>query len=99
MWPTDQINRVVGKYQRIIARRLKLNTYELDGQPIVRHQGPFRSESIDLACIERWQIIPEMTFDLVLIELKNGTLVKWFDEYDDLLGIMQHVAWTKIFDV
>ncbi len=40
----------------------------------------------DLQC---WSVFPEMGFDVVTMVLRNGRQITMFDEYDDLIGILQ----------
>jgi hypothetical protein len=67
-------------------------TYALEGDVIVAtrvHRGERR---IRLSEVEAWCAHPEMTFDIVEIQLRDGRSIRWFDVYDDLLGILREHA-------
>lgn len=88
-------DRIGGEFQRAIERRLRINTYETNGTTLIRHNGPFRRRSLELNLIVRWRVIPEMTFDIVDIELADGGSIRWLDRYDDLLSILHQAAGAK----
>ena len=92
------INAVGSKFSRSFDHSAKINCYELQGDRIIKWKSRRRNESVDVGSIERWRSIPEMVFDIVQIELKDGATVQWLDTYNDLLEILWRVAAEKRYD-
>jgi hypothetical protein len=42
-----------------------------------------------LADVVSWQIVMEMIFDIILIDLRDGTTVTWLDYKNDLIEILR----------
>lgn len=74
---------------KLLCRALRINVYEFNGDAIVHYRSLRTIEKIQLADIVSWSVEYEMTFDLVTIELKDGTSVILEDEYNDLLSILR----------
>ena len=87
------------KAGRWLAKRFKVGTFELQGDVIIA--GTERKRSVALDSIKTWKVYPEMGFDIVTIELQDGTSFNWFDTYNDLIGILEaraaerRLAWQE----
>lgn len=75
-----------------LEHRCRINTYEQRNGLVVRHRGLFNEDPLMINDIANWQVTPEMTFDIVDIELGDGSIIRWLDEYDDLLSILRTAA-------
>src|SRR5215469_7422814 len=64
------------------------DTYELRDRVIHRRSTPFREDTLPIDEIETWTSHPEMTFDVVEIHRKDGTVLIWFDYENDLKAIL-----------
>jgi len=84
--------------ERFFWRFLKVNRYELVGQSIVLHIGPFRKLDLKASEIVSWSVYPEMGMDIVRIELANSQAVTWIDEHNDLLECLRTVAQDKFVE-
>ena len=79
--------------ERILRRILKIDSYEVRDESLVRHRGRFcKMEVISLNEIEEWSVTDEMTFDIVDMEMKDGTKVRWLDIDDSLKSLLRRVA-------
>src|SRR5262245_17813661 len=85
-------HRIGGKAERYVYRKCKIDTYELRDGWLIRQQGLTKHECIDLESLLEWWIIPEMTFDLVYLRLKDARLIRWIDVYGDLTAILRETA-------
>ena len=85
----DCVYSAWGRLERGLYQKCRINTYELIGPVIVRHQGLFRKEELPLAQIEEWSVEYEMGVDIVSLRTRDGENVTWLDDYDDLLGILR----------
>jgi len=83
------------RIQRLIAKTLRLGTYELVSDRIQRSPGRSKAESILVSDISRWCVLYEMGFDVVIILLSNGEEKRWIDSYGDLIAILKCVASDK----
>ena len=74
----------------LFMRRLtSCDRYTLANGVLTRHHGWFRAEHLPIAEIRSWQTHPEMTFDIVILELANGDRRQWLDFDNDLLAILR----------
>lgn len=78
------------KLSRWMAKRFKVGTFELKGDVIIA--GAEKKGSVALDAIKTWRVYPEMGFDVVTIELQDGTSFNWLDKYNDLIGILESRA-------
>lgn len=76
---TDRLKRRLGNTDR----------YTQKCDEIVRHVGWFKTERIAIKQIRNWSVEPEMVFDIVAIELHDGSRRVWFDYDDDLLELLR----------
>jgi hypothetical protein len=81
--------------ERWLDHKFKSGVYELQGDQIIRGRGASHEDRIHFEDIHQWQIVSEMGFDLVVIQLTNGQVINWIDKYDDLVGILRQVANQK----
>ena len=77
------------KASRWFAKRFKYGTFELHGDVIVEDKGKYANQRVSLDSIRSWKVYPEMGFDVVTIELLDGSGFNWFDTYNDLIGILE----------
>jgi len=71
----------------------KSDRYVLEEDGIHRIGGLFvRDRVLPLDHIVSWRVEYEMVFDIVRIELQDGSILTWFDYYNDLLGILRAEA-------
>ncbi len=89
---------VAARLERALARVLKIDCYELHDDTLTRQCGLFRAESIAIDDVIRWWVVHEMTCDIVYIERNNGTVLRWLDRYDDLIGILERKVAAKRSD-
>lgn len=80
------------RFQRAIEKRLRIQCYTLVDGVIVRDRGRRIDDFVEVSQIVRWQVYPEMVFDIVQIELRSGNVVVWLDHYGDLLAILYRAA-------
>ena len=80
---------------KLAWRCCKINRYELRGDTIVFQRSLLTVQMIHSADIERWSVQPEMGFDVVRIELRNGDALTWIDKYNDLLTSLRIVAQSR----
>jgi hypothetical protein len=92
---TDVFDRIGSLLTRRLRITLRINTYQLDDDTIVRNSGLFKKDAIKLPEIASWSVTPEMGFDIVLITLNNGRVVQWIDDYNDLLRVLREKANDK----
>jgi hypothetical protein len=75
-----------------LARRLKIGVYELRENEIVSGRGRRPQDRVRVDDIKTWRIRGEMVVDIIVIELIDGRVLNWLDEYDDLIAILRAVA-------
>jgi hypothetical protein len=85
-----KIESLFSHLEKRIKVRLRIDTYEFKDGKIIKNIGPWRSIEISMDDLLDWQIIPEMGFDVVVLETKRGQRVVWIDTYDDLVGILRN---------
>jgi hypothetical protein len=78
-----------------IDHKLKSGVYELQGGELISGRGRRSEHRLAVAEVTRWQVFPEMGFDVVVIDLADGRQLRWIDTYDDLIGILGRVAADK----
>ena len=81
--------------KRLAWRFGKVNRCEIKGESIVFHKGLFTAETVRASEIKRWFVHPEMGFDIVQIELNNGEVFTWMDDFNDVLTSLRAVAPSK----
>jgi hypothetical protein len=82
----------MSKLSRLFCRALKINIFKFKEGHIIHYRSFRCTESIRLADIVSWSVQYGMLFDDVSIYLKDGRLVVWEDEYNDLLEILRTFA-------
>jgi hypothetical protein len=75
-----------------LDHKLKNDIYELCGSEIVHGRGLDSGSRLEVAEVRKWQVFPEMGFDVVEITLADGRQIRWIDKYDDLTGILRRAA-------
>jgi len=75
--------------------KLRNDVYELKSAEIIRGRGRTPGARVGLEEIVSWRTYHEMGFDLVTIELSDGSEVRWIDKNNDLIGILRSVAREK----
>lgn len=80
------------KFQVWLDHRFKNGVYELRRDEIVSGHGRRPEDRIKFQQVKAWQVVMEMGFDIIVIELNDGRVLNWVDKYNDLIGILQTVA-------
>jgi hypothetical protein len=88
------LGRLMWNIRKWIDSHLRINIFGHDGENIVSYCGR-RKEHIPSDQIAKWQVFPEMGFDVVQIVLRDGSVIHWHDKYNDLLSILREVAKEK----
>jgi len=82
----------MSRLSNLFCRALKINIFKhMEGQ-IIHYRSLISTESVWLADIVSWSVHYDMLFDTVSIRLKDGRIVAWEDEYNDLLNILRTFA-------
>lgn len=96
----DSLFEILGGIGATVKKRLdrwlKIGTYETDAVVIARHRGLFwEPDCIEISRIPGWWTIPEMGFEIVDIELEDGSQLRWLDTYGDLRSALRSSAEEK----
>ncbi len=75
-----------------IDDKLKRNTFELQGELIVRGRGASEADLIRVADIESWTDFGDPWIYVVPMRLRDGRTVEWIDPHMELEGILRQVA-------
>lgn len=80
-----------------LQRRNKVDSYEVvDGQIVKYSSRDAIDQRIDISSIVEWSIpVREMTFDVVEVTLRDGSVLRWEDRWNDLIEILSSVANDK----
>ena len=81
-----------------LDQKLRVNVYTIREGRILRNCGRRPADIVELKDITTWHVDYEMVFDIVTIQLKDGTEFCWLDEHDDLLGILRENLREKMDD-
>jgi len=81
--------RLIRTLRARLDKVLRVNTYRLVGDTLVKGRGTRRNSRIRLADVKSWQILPEMGFDVVMIELESCETYQWLDDYNDLIEVLR----------
>lgn len=86
------LNRIGFRLQKWFAHRFKVGVYGRRNDEIIVWRGLRKPDRIQIEEIESWQMFPDMTFDIVEINLKNGYRWQLLDIYNDLIAILREAA-------
>ncbi len=79
-------------FTKWLEHTLKIGIHELRGGEVISWQGWRRELRFEARTIVAWQVHAEMGFDIVAIELEDGSTLNWIDKYNDLIHILRKVA-------
>ena len=79
-----------------IDHRLKRNTFELQGDVIVRGRGATESDFVRVADLESWTDFGDPWICVVPMRLRDGRIVEWLDPHLELERILRQVAAEKM---
>ena len=68
------------------------DSYQTDENYIVKNKHHLSNEKINSDNIISWQVKMEMGFDIVIIEMSDGSSHNWFDQNDDLITILKTIC-------
>jgi hypothetical protein len=80
------ILRIVNKW---FEQRLMGLKYSLINDSIIYGRLRRPIDTVRVLDIKAWIIYPEMGFDVVELQLIDGTQKRWFDKYNDLIGCLR----------
>jgi hypothetical protein len=83
----------MGRIKKYLGER-----YEVTSADEIMRIGPFpfrKKYKIHADEIVRWSIFPEMTFDVVIIELNDNMQVVWLDRNNDLISALRVLVPAK----
>ena len=94
------IDAVLGPFRRFgvtanryLEKLCKIDVYTIEGNTIVKDKGRFAgSHSVRIEDIKAWHVYPEMGFDLVEIQLLNGTALLWRDVDNSLIALLRQTV-------
>jgi hypothetical protein len=81
-----------GLFTKWLAHTLKVGVYELRGGEIISCRGWRPEVRFEARTIVAWRVYAEMGFDIIAIELADGSMLNWIDKYNDLIGILRKIA-------
>src|SRR5438445_10223466 len=91
MFLLRKINSLFWRLEKTINVWLRIDTYEFKNEKIIKTNGPWRrTTEIPIEELQQWQIIPEMTFDIVILTTNSGRRIVWMDRYGDLVGVLRN---------
>jgi hypothetical protein len=69
--------------------------YTVDGEKIAYDAGVCKKNELSTADVARWFIEEEMGFDIVVVRLSNGTVLKLVDKDNSLIDGLRKFAIEK----
>ena len=85
-----KIESLFWRLEKRINIWLRIDTYELKDGKIIKNNGRWRrTTEIPKGELQEWQIIPEMSLDIVILKTKNNQRIAWIDRYNDLVGVLR----------
>jgi len=85
------IRSLMHRITKWYEQKLGIGVYGLKGSEIIKYRGIRKPITIPVDEIESWTVYPEMVFDIVIVNLKNGYYWQLLDKYNDLIGILKLV--------
>jgi len=99
MWRQSPVERFIailcapsGVFTKWLQHILKIGVYELRGGEIISWRGWRPEVRLEARTIVAWRVHAEMGFDIVAIELEDGSILNWIDKYNDLINVLRKIA-------